>query len=58
MAKHVTGNSLWGDFTADVLQKATHILEHIAELNLPPVKLNWADLTNAGPGVWVSNYEV
>ena len=28
------------------------------ELNLPPVKPNWADLTDAGPGVGVSNYEV
>lgn len=58
MAKRVTGNSLWGDFTADVLQKANHILDHTAELNLPPVKPNWADLTDARPGVGVSNYEV
>ena len=28
------------------------------ELNLPPVKPNWADLTDARPGVGVSNYEV
>lgn len=58
LAKRVTGNRLWGDFTADVLRKANHILEHIAELNFPPVKPNWADLTDAGPGVGVSNYEV
>lgn len=58
MAKGVTGNRFWGDFTADVLRKANHILEHIAELKLPPVKPNWADLTDAGPGVGVSNYEV
>ena len=58
LAKRVTGNSLWGDFTSDVLRKANHILDHIVELNLPPVKPNWADLTDAGPGVGVSNYEV
>lgn len=58
LAKRVTGNSLWGDFTADILRKAHNILDHIAELNLPPVKPNRADLTDAGPGVGVSNYEV
>lgn len=44
--------------TYKLLRKANHILEHIAELKLPPVKPNWADLTDAGPGVGVSNYEV
>lgn len=58
MEKRVTGNSLWGDFSADILRKSNQILDHIAELNLPPVKPNWADLTDAGPGVGVSNYEV
>ena len=58
LAKPVTGNSLRGDFTADILRKANHILDHIVELNLPPVKPNWADLTDAGPGVGVSHYEV
>ena len=33
-------------------------LEIISDLCLPPVKPRWADLTDAGPGVGVSNYEV
>lgn len=58
LAKRVTGIRLWGDFTADVLGKANHILEHIVELNLHPVKPNWVNLTDAGPGVGMSHYEV
>lgn len=54
LAKRVTGNSLWKDFSADILRKSNQILHDIAELNLPPVKPNWADLTDAGPGVGVS----
>ncbi|CAH3158915.1 unnamed protein product, partial [Pocillopora meandrina] len=30
----------------------------LGDLCLPPVKPRWADLTDAGPGVGVSNYEV
>lgn len=33
-------------------------LEIISDLCLPPVKPRWADLTDAGRGVGVSNYEV
>lgn len=33
-------------------------LEIVSDLCLPPVKPRWADLTDAGPGVGVSNYEV
>ena len=50
--------SLWEDFTKYVLPKANFVLDNIVELKLPPVKPNWADLTDAGPGVGVSNFEV
>ena len=35
-----------------------HGLKVLEDLCLPPVKPRWADLTDAGPGVGVSNYEV
>ena len=52
------GKSLWEDFLNDILREAKFVLEHIIELKLPPVKPNWADLTDAGLGVGVSNFEV
>ena len=33
-------------------------LEIVSDLCLPPVKPRWADLTDAAPGIGVSNYEV
>ena len=30
----------------------------LEDLCLPPVKPRWADFTDAGPGVGVSNYDV
>ena len=50
--------SLWEDFTKYVLPKANFVLDNVVELKLPPVKPSWADLTDAGPGVGVSNFEV
>ena len=41
-----------------VTTSCKHGLEVLGDLCLPPVKPRWADLTDAGPGVGVSNYEV
>ena len=41
-----------------VTSSCKHGLEVLGDLCLPPVKPRWADLTDAGPGVGVSNYEV
>ncbi|CAH3040108.1 unnamed protein product, partial [Pocillopora meandrina] len=41
-----------------VTSSGKHGLEVLGDLCLPPVKPRWADLTDAGPGVGVSNYEV
>lgn len=42
----------------NVTTSCKHGLEVLGDLCLPPVKPRWADLTDAGPGVGVSNYEV
>ena len=41
-----------------VTSSCKHGLEVLGDLCLPPVKPRWADLSDAGPGVGVSNYEV
>ena len=41
-AERVTGDSLWGDFTAEVLRKSSHILDHNAQLNPPTMHQFWA----------------
>ncbi|CAH3032576.1 unnamed protein product, partial [Porites lobata] len=41
-----------------VTSSCKHGLEVLGDLCLPPVKPRWADLTDAGPSVGVSNYEV
>ena len=55
-------DSMEKDARKDRILKVTtsckHGLEVIGDLCLPPVKPRWADLTDAGPGVGVSNYEV
>ena len=55
-------DSMEKDARKDRILKVTtsckHGLEVLGDLCLPPVKPRWADLTDAGPGVGVSNYEV
>lgn len=46
------------DMILNVTTSCKHGLEVLGDLCLPPVKPRWADLTDAGPGVGVSNYEV
>lgn len=43
---------------ARVKDTSTSLFEIFENLKLPKVKPNWADLTDAGPGVGVSNYLV
>lgn len=47
----------WGDYTS-ILLKCTELLDLIKSMHLPPVKPRWAEFTDAGPGVGVSNFEV
>lgn len=40
LSKYVVGECLWDDFTADIPWKSHLMLNHIAELNLPPLNPN------------------
>lgn len=43
---------------AQILNSGQKILEMMKELQLPPVKPSWVQLTDVGPGVGVSNFAV
>ena len=45
-------------YIKDVATSCRNILTTIQNLQLPSVKPRWCDLTDAGPGVGVSNFEV
>lgn len=47
----------WKDY-ASLLQKGDGFLDMVKSMHLPPVRPRWADFTDAGPGVAVSNFEV
>jgi hypothetical protein len=42
----------------DIQSKCEAITDALHDINLPQVKPRWADITGAGPGVGVSNFEV
>ncbi|XP_070570891.1 uncharacterized protein [Ptychodera flava] len=46
------------DGNDELTVKCNDILETLNDLELPPVRCHWADLTDAGPGVGISNTEV
>ena len=47
----------WNDYQ-ELLHKCSEMLELLKSFHLPAVKPRWADFTDAGPGVGVSNFEV
>ena len=47
----------WGDYVS-ILLKCTEVLDLIKSMHLPLIKPRWAEFTDAGPGVGVSNFEV
>ena len=53
-----TGDLTSEDLFNDILLCSNEILAFIKRLDLPAVKPRWADVTDAGPGVGVSNFEV
>jgi hypothetical protein len=52
-----------GNFTKEglfneLLQHIQTVIDHIGQIAVPAIKPRWADVTDAGPGVGVSNFEV
>lgn len=48
---------MWQEYEK-LLMRCQDIFSFVSDLKLPPVRPKWADLTDAGPGVGISNLEV